>query len=261
MKFRPCIDLHQGQVKQIVGSTLSDEDTAVATNFATTRPADDFAALYQKDGLTGGHVILLGPGNEEAARSALHTYPGGLQVGGGITVDNAAEWIAAGASHVIVTSFVFSNGAIDWARLTALRDLVSKEKLVLDLSCRKKPDRKDDDTYYVVTDRWQTFTDTPVNASTLQELAGYCSEFLLHGVDVEGKQCGILPDLVTLLGKHSPIPVTYAGGVRSLEDLELVERLGQGRVDCTVGSALDIFGGTLSYEGVVRWHQERNPVC
>jgi phosphoribosylformimino-5-aminoimidazole carboxamide ribotide isomerase len=258
MKFRPCIDLHQGQVKQIVGSTLSDEnDNAVATNFSTTRPAAEFAALYQTNGLTGGHVIMLGPGNEAAARSALQAYPGGLQVGGGITDQNCATWIAAGASHVIVTSFVFVDGTIDWSRLTALRDCVSPEKLVLDLSCRKKPGS--DDTYFVVTDRWQTFTDTPVNRVTLQELAAYCSEFLVHGVDVEGQQCGILPDLVSLLGEHSPIPVTYAGGVRSLDDLQLVEELGRGRVDCTVGSALDIFGGTLPYDEVVRWHQERNP--
>jgi phosphoribosylformimino-5-aminoimidazole carboxamide ribotide isomerase len=259
MKFRPCIDLHQGQVKQIVGSTLSHENdsrNAVATNFSTTRPAAEFASLYQKDGLTGGHLIMLGPSNEAAARSALQAYPGGLQVGGGITDQNCEEWIAAGASHVIVTSFVFVGGTIHWSRLTALRDRVSKEKLVLDLSCRKKPNG--DDTYYVVTDRWQTFTNTPVNRATLQALAAYCSEFLVHGVDVEGKQCGILPDLVTLLGEHSPIPVTYAGGVRSLDDLLLVEELGRGRVDCTVGSALDIFGGTLPYDEVVRWHQERS---
>jgi len=260
MRFRPCIDLHQGQVKQIVGSTLSDDKTdQVATNFATQRPAQDFAKLYQKDGLTGGHVIMLGPaGNKEAARSAVAAYP--MQVGGGINDTNAQEWLDAGASHVIVTSHVFSNGQIRMDRLEKLRDTVTKEKLVLDLSCRRKPgsDASSSD-YFVVTDRWQKFTDFPVTAATLQQLAEYCDEFLVHGVDVEGKQCGILEDLVILLGKHSPIPVTYAGGVRSIEDLELVEKLGNGRVDCTVGSALDIFGGSLKYEDVVEWHNSRNP--
>jgi phosphoribosylformimino-5-aminoimidazole carboxamide ribotide isomerase len=260
MKFRPCIDLHQGQVKQIVGSTLKDHhDSGVATNFATTKPSTDFAAMYRRDRLMGGHVIMLGPGNDDAALAAIQAFPGGLQVGGGITDLNCQPWISAGASHVIVTSFVFTDGKIRMDRLTSLRDILTKEKLVLDLSCRRKPGECSDGNYYVVTDRWQTFTDYPVNATTLSELAEYCDEFLVHGVDVEGKQCGILEDLVELLGKHSPIPVTYAGGVRSLDDLKLVEQLGSSRVDCTVGSSLDIFGGTLQYDDVVRWHNERNP--
>lgn len=254
MKFRPCIDLHNGQVKQIVGSTLDTND--LSTNFATNRPAAEFAKLYHDDHLTGGHVILLGPGNQEAAVSALAACPGLLQVGGGMNDTNAKYWLEKGASHVIVTSHVFHHGQVDWERLSTLRDLVSKQKLVLDLSCRKN---KDNNTYHVVTDRWQTFTNVPVNAQTLQELSGYCDEFLIHGVDVEGKQCGILEDLVDLLGKHSPIPVTYAGGVRSLADLEQVEVIGRGRVDCTVGSALDIFGGQLPYKDVVEWHKSRNP--
>ena len=289
MKFRPCIDLHQGQVKQIVGSTLTDEsDNGVktsdnnddknnqdpppqqqpqlATNFATTKPAAEFAKLYQADQLTGGHVIMLGPGNREAARQALQAYPGQLQVGGGIDDTNCRAWLDAGASHVIVTSHVFHDGQIRMDRLRALRDAVTKQKLVLDLSCRRRPsdsssnkNNNSDDNYFVVTDRWQKFTEFPVTAQTLKELSEYCDEFLVHGVDVEGKQCGILEDLVVLLGAHSPIPVTYAGGVRSLQDLELVERLGRGRVDCTVGSALDIFGGSLPYRDVVQWHKERNP--
>ena len=285
MKFRPCIDLHQGQVKQIVGSTLTDDtgddksstrpsdnngpappeqqQQQLATNFATSKPASEFAKLYQHDKLTGGHVIMLGPGNREAALAAVRAYPQGLQVGGGITDANCREWLDAGASHVIVTSHVFCQGQIHLDRLRQLRDTVTKEKLVLDLSCRRKPNAPPDSDhnnyYYVVTDRWQKFTDYPVTAETLKELSEYCDEFLVHGVDVEGKQCGILEDLVELLGQHSPIPVTYAGGVRSLEDLELVERLGNKRVDCTVGSAMDIFGGTLKYKDVVLWHNERNP--
>ena len=276
MKFRPCIDLHQGQVKQIVGSTLTDDDSAspagddnttrraeqqLATNFSTTQPASEFAKLYQRDQLTGGHVIMLGPGNREAALEALRAYPHGLQIGGGITDTNCREWLDAGASHVIVTSHVFCQGQIRMDRLRQLRDTVTKEKLVLDLSCRRKPGSPpDNDYYYVVTDRWQKFTDYPVTAETLKDLSEYCDEFLVHGVDVEGKQCGILEDLVELLGQHSPIPVTYAGGVRSLEDLVLVERLGNKKVDCTVGSALDIFGGALKYRDVVQWHKERNVI-
>jgi len=273
MKFRPCVDLHQGQVKQIVGSTLIDDDNtntsssasspsdppvSLATNFETSKPAAEFAKLYQADQLTGGHVIMLGPGNTQAARSAVEAYPGHLQIGGGITDQNAQEWLDAGASHVIVTSHVFQDGQIHMDRLRKLRDQVTKEKLVLDLSCRRRPGAAIDSDYFVVTDRWQKFTNFPVTAATLQQLADYCDEFLVHGVDVEGKQCGILEDLVELLGQHSPIPVTYAGGVRSIEDLELVERLGNGKVDCTVGSALDIFGGTLRYKDVVQWHKKRN---
>ncbi|KAL7566909.1 hypothetical protein ACA910_008634 [Epithemia clementina (nom. ined.)] len=280
MKFRPCIDLHGGCVKQIVGSTLTTEElnddnddchpkksSQLATNFSADRPSSDFAKLYQKDQLYGGHVIMLGPGNETAARQALQAWPGGLQIGGGITTANAQQWLDDGASHVIVTSFVFRpDGVIDYDRLTELVQATGgPQRLVLDLSCRKKkpprPDQnnndnndKDDGPYYVVTNKWQTFTDFQVNAANLQHLSQYCDEFLVHGVDVEGKQCGILQDLVALLGEASPIPVTYAGGVRSLQDLDLVKQLGRGRVDCTVGSALDIFGGSLPYRDVVAWH-------
>jgi phosphoribosylformimino-5-aminoimidazole carboxamide ribotide isomerase len=275
MKFRPCIDLHHGQVKQIVGSTLSESSapsndasapsttatTELATNFSTTKPAADFSRMYQKDHLTGGHVIMLGPGNKEAAASALAAYPSGLQVGGGITDESAEYWLEQGASHVIVTSHVFKDGQIDMTKLQTLVDKIGKERLVLDLSCRRKPSDPDPNgPYFVVTDKWQKFTDYPVNQETLEKLGSYCDEFLVHGVDVEGKQCGILEDLVILLGKYSPVPVTYAGGVRSLQDLEHVQELGQGKVDCTVGSALDIFGGALPYDQVVAWHKERNPV-
>jgi phosphoribosylformimino-5-aminoimidazole carboxamide ribotide isomerase len=283
MKFRPCIDLHQGHVKQIVGSTLVEEEVgahedandgtaaadapALQTNFTADQPAAYFAQLYQRDALSGGHVIMLGPGNTKAAEEALAAYPGQLQVGGGVTTATAPTWLAAGASHVIVTSYVFQNGQIHKERLADLVAAIGKERLVLDLSCRKKPKSAgstasstaaaDDDYYYVVTDKWQKFTDYPVTAATLQDLATYCAEFLVHGVDVEGLQCGILPDLVALLGEHSPIPVTYAGGVRSLADLELVRQVGKNRVDCTVGSALDIFGGSLPYASVVAWHAEQ----
>jgi phosphoribosylformimino-5-aminoimidazole carboxamide ribotide isomerase len=289
MKFRPCIDLHDGCVKQIVGSTLKTttttttattdtadsscssnkqqelDDGGLTTNFSTTKPAREFAQLYQHDNLLGGHVIMLGsgPANIEAATQALQAWPGHLQIGGGIHEGNAKEWLDKGASHVIVTSAMFRNGQVDWQRLDAIVEAVGgKEQLVLDLSCRKRPlslQNDEDDHYYVVTDKWQKFTNVPVTRETLQKLSTYCDEFLVHGVDVEGKQCGILQDLVAILGMHSPIPVTYAGGVRSLDDLDWVERVGQGKVDCTVGSALDIFGGTLPYEVVVAWHKKRNP--
>jgi phosphoribosylformimino-5-aminoimidazole carboxamide ribotide isomerase len=191
------------------------------------------------------------------ATSALEAYPGGLQVGGGITDRNAQEWLKRGASHVIVTSFVFRNGQIDMERLERLVKAVGgKQKLVLDLSCRRRK-TKNDNQYYVVTDRWQTYTDYPVNQETLSFLSQYCDEFLIHGVDVEGKQCGIEEELVEMLGKYSPIPVCYAGGARSLEDCERVNRIGKGRVDLTIGSALDCFGGTLKYADVVKWHNEQ----
>ena len=258
MKFRPCIDIHNGVVKQIVGSTLSEDAKDVPVeNFVASKPAADFAAQYKKDGLYGGHVIMLGPNCEEAALAALRTFPGGLQLGGGITLDNAMPYLEAGASHVIVTSFVFRDGAVDLTRLQALRDLVGKERLVIDLSCRKKPEDRErpDAPYYVVTNKWTQYTNYAVDAESLAALAQYCAEFLVHGVDVEGKKCGIEEPLVAMLGQCSPIPVTYAGGVRCQEDLELVRRLGSDRVDCTVGSALDMFGGDLPYADVLAWHQ------
>jgi phosphoribosylformimino-5-aminoimidazole carboxamide ribotide isomerase len=272
MKFRPCIDLHSGQVKQIVGSTLIDlkkdnndkSSNDLATNFETDRPASSYAEMYKRDRLTGGHVIMLGPGNLDAAKSALAAYPQGLQVGGGINASNAQEWLDAGASHVIITSYVFHNGQIDFERLSNLVSSIGKDKLVLDLSCRRKPrqsdstSNEDDDPYYVVTDRWQTYTDVAVNRETLELLSQYCDEFLVHGVENEGKRCGILEDLVILLGEHSPIPVTYAGGVKDLSDLERVNELGKGKVDLTIGSALDCFGGSISYDDVVKWSHDAN---
>ena len=196
---------------------------------------------------------MLGPGNREAAIAAVKAYP--MQVGGGINETNCQEWLDYGASHVIITSAVFREGQIDLERLKLIVDKIGKERLVLDLSCRRKPN---DDNYYVVTDKWQKYTDYAVTPENLKLLSEYCDEFLVHGVDVEGKQCGILEDLVVLLGEHSPVPVTYAGGVRSVEDLDLLHHLGKGRVDVTVGSALDIFGGSLAYEDVVKWHNEKN---
>ncbi len=225
-------------MKQIVGGTLSDDAGALRTNFVSERPASWFAELYRRDGLKGGHVIMLGPGNEAAAREALGAYPGGLHVGGGITVDNAQGWLDAGASHVIVTSWVFREGRLDAERLRALVAAIGRERLVLDLSCRRRGAE-----YFVVTDRWQKFTELSVSRETLERLAASCDEFLIHAADVEGLCRGIDAELVAKLGEWTPIPTTYAGGTKSLADLEEVTRLGGGRVDLTIGSALDIFGG------------------
>ncbi len=253
MRFRPCIDLREGSVVQIVGGSINDDDaTGLVTNFQTVRPAVFYAQMYKADGLTGGHVIALGPGNTEATLSALKAYPGGLQSGGGVTPENAKTYLDAGASHVIVTSYVFDDGRMDTQRLEKLLEVVGKDSLVLDLSCRKRGD-----DYWIVTDRWQKFTEVKVNRQTLEQLAGSCDEFLVHGVDVEGKLAGIETELVEMLGNYSPIPVTYAGGATSLGDLDLVKKLGQGRVDLTIGSALDIFGGDVPYCDVVTWQCEQ----
>jgi phosphoribosylformimino-5-aminoimidazole carboxamide ribotide isomerase len=225
-------------VVQIVGGTLSEDAATVRTNFVSERPAAWFAELYRRDGLTGGHVIMLGAGNDAEARSALAAYPGGLQIGGGVNATNARGWLDAGASHVIVTSWVFREGQVDWARLAELERIVGRERLVLDLSCRIRAGQ-----YYVVTDRWQKFTEVTLSAATLEKFAASCAEFLIHAVDVEGLCRGIDETLVAKLGEWSPLPVTYAGGANSLQDLETVARVGQGKVDLTIGSALDIFGG------------------
>jgi len=248
--FRPCIDLHEGKVKQIVGGTLEDAPDRLRTNFVSERPAAWYAELYKRDHLTGGHVIMLGPGNETEARQALGAYPGGLQIGGGVNLENAQSWLEAGASHVIVTSWVFREGEIDWERLQALVRAIGKERLVLDLSCRKRGN-----DYFVVTDRWQKFTSETVCQESLATLAKWCAEFLIHAVDVEGLCRGIDQELVANLARWSPIPTTYAGGARSLADLQEVTRLGQGKIDLTIGSALDIFGGAgVRYQDAVAFN-------
>jgi phosphoribosylformimino-5-aminoimidazole carboxamide ribotide isomerase len=250
--FRPCIDLHEGKVKQIVGGTLGASEH-LRTNFVSEKPAAWFAELYQRDGLTGGHVIMLGPGNDSEARSALAAFLGGLQIGGGINAGNARDWLEAGAAQVIVTSWVFREGRVDWERLEDLVKAIGKEKLVLDLSCRKRGEN-----YFVVTDRWQNFTELVVNEETLKKFSAYCAEFLIHAVDVEGLCKGIDHDLVGKLGKWTPIPLTYAGGANAISDLAEVTRLGGGRVDLTIGSALDIFGGSrVKYSECVKFNRDQ----
>lgn len=250
MKFRPCIDIHNGKVKQIVGGSLRDEGDQAITNFASDYTADYYAKKYKEDGLIGGHIILLNSKDstyyEETkaqAMLALRAYPGGLQIGGGITVENAEEYVKAGASHVIVTSYVFRNGELLWDNLKKLAEAVGKEKVVLDLSCRSRNGK-----YYVVTERWQNFTDVEVTPQLLEQLSEYCDEFLIHGVDVEGKASGVEIKLVELLAGWGKLPITYAGGIGSMEDLEEFTRISENRLDFTIGSALDLFGGKIPYE-------------
>ena len=253
--FRPCIDLHSGKVKQIVGGSLSNQPDTLRTNFVADHPAAWFADLYRQDRLEGGHVILLDQTatNLVAAHEALSTFPGGLQIGGGICLENATRYLEAGASHVIVTSWVFHDGQLDLDRLSSLVQKIGASRLVLDLSCRKK-----DDKYYVVTDRWTQFTDLEVNAETMKRLSKYCDEFLIHGVDVEGLRQGMDLDLIRIVANADAAPTTYAGGARSLTDFKTVDEISQGRVELTMGSALDIFGGDVSYKEVVDLHR-KNP--
>lgn len=279
MKFRPCIDIHNGKVKQIVGSSLRDEDDAAVDNFVSDKQADYYASMYRRYGLAGGHIIILNPAGSdyyeadvEQARLALEAFPGGMQIGGGINDSNASSFIEMGASHVIVTSFVFHDGKIDFERLKSLVSAVGKEHIVLDLSCRRR-----ENDYYIVTDRWQKFTQEIVSPELFEMLSDYCGEFLVHAVDVEGKAGGVDEDLARLLCKCAPaecapsecassecapaecapdLKITYAGGVRNLDDIDILAKAGNGCLDVTIGSALDIFGGSLRFEDVVEYFNE-----
>jgi phosphoribosylformimino-5-aminoimidazole carboxamide ribotide isomerase len=251
-RFRPCIDLHDGKVKQIVGSTLQDRGAGPKENFVSDQSPAWFANKYREDGLGGGHVIMLGGGNEEAALQALSAYPGGMQIGGGIKAANALKYLEAGASHVIVTSAIFdAEGRFQEKDLEAIARTVGTDRLVLDLSCKAV-----DGGWRVAMNRWQLLTDLTVDESAFERLSPYCAEFLIHAVDVEGKCEGIDKELVVQLARWCGLPMTYAGGARSLDDLALVDRLSGGKVDVTIGSALDIFGGTgVRYEDCVSFNR------
>lgn len=255
MEFRPCIDIHNGKVKQIVGGSLKDEGNQAKENFVAEQDAAYFAEFYKKNKIRGGHIILLNPSDssyyketKRQALLALHTYPGGMQVGGGIHAENAKEFIEAGASHVIVTSYVFKDGKVNYNNLEKILAAVGKEHLVLDLSCRKK-----DGDYYIVTDRWQKFTEEKITPELLDKLKEYADEFLVHAVDVEGKASGIEVPLAEMLGDWGRIPITYAGGVGSFEDLKQLKEYGKGRLNVTIGSALDLFGGRMAYKEVLQY--------
>lgn len=253
MEFRPCIDIHNGRVKQIVGGSLKDDGNKATDNYVSDKDAAWYACLYKEDSLKGAHVVLLNAADSDyfqetrnQAMDALKAYPGGLQIGGGVNADNAAEYINAGASHVIVTSYAFSEGRVKVENLEKLRSAVGKEHIVLDLSARKNG--KD---YYVVTDRWQKFTDEKVNVELFERLSMYCDEFLVHGVDVEGKKAGLDVELIKILAeaaKETDMPITYAGGISSMVDVEMLRLASGGKLNFTVGSALDLFGGTLKYD-------------
>lgn len=252
MRFRPCVDIHNGRVKQIVGGSLRDEKDFAEENFVSELDGAYYGELYKSRGLKGGHIIILNPsGSEyydadcEQAFSAMAAYPGGFQLGGGINDENAYRFLEAGASHVIVTSYVFKDGLLHYDRMEKLVKAVGRDRLVLDLSCRKKDSR-----YFIVTDRWQKFTDVELNAGTIAELQSSCAEFLIHAVDSEGRQQGIEKELVSLMAESCTIPATYAGGISKMSELEEIKQLGKGRIDFTVGSALDIFGGKLSFDEV-----------
>ena len=260
MNFRPCIDIHNGKVKQIVGGSLRDDGNEAQENFVSDMEASDFARLYREKGLWGGHVILLNAAGSEfyeedvrQAEAALREFPGGLQVGGGITCDNARSFLDMGASHVIVTSYVFAGGEIRFDRLGRLCRLVGKDHVVLDLSCRKK-----DGAYYIVTDRGQNFTSHVLDEAFMEKMAAYCDEFLVHGVNVEGTSGGIDRELVHILARHTDIPVTYAGGIGSYADLDLLQNISGGRMNYTVGSALDLFGGVLEFDKIVTIYNSFN---
>lgn len=257
MKFRPCIDIHNGSVKQIVGGSLMDEADFAKENYVSELGGDFYANLYKKNNIKGGHIIILNPASSEyyeadleQAKKALSAYPGGLQIGGGINDQNAKKFIAMGATHVVVTSFVFKDGKINFDNLNKLVQAVGKEHLVLDLSCRKK-----DGQYFIVTDRWQKFTDEVVTVELLDRLSTYCAEYLIHAVDVEGKANGIEEELASLLGSWGKLPITYAGGVGSFEDLDKLKTLGMKKLDVTIGSALDIFGGDMPYDKVIQYFE------
>ncbi len=253
MKFRPCIDIHNGKVKQIVGGSLLDKGNEAIENFVSTFDAAYYAKLYQQNNLKGGHIILLNAldseyyeKNIEQAYLALKAYPNGLQIGGGITDENANLFLKLGASHVIVTSFVFKDGKINYQNLEKLKKKVGKDNIVLDLSCRKRHE-----DYYIVTNRWQTFTNVKISEEILDELSDYCDEYLIHAVDVEGKASGIEKDLVYLLSNWNRIPITYAGGVGSMEDIKELKAISHDKIDVTVGSALDLFGGNITFRDLL----------
>lgn len=252
MRFRPCIDIHNGKVKQIVGGSLKDERDQAEENFVSERSAAFYADMFRRDNLKGGHMILLNPpsspyfeADRQQAAEALAVWPGGLQIGGGVTADNASSYIKAGASHVVVTSYVFKDGQVQWENLEKLADAVGAGHVVLDVSCRKK-----DGKYYIVTDRWQKFTKVQLGEEILYWMKEYCDEFLVHGVDVEGKSAGIEEGLVEMLAGVQGIPITYAGGISSLDELERFRRVSGGRLDFTIGSALDLYGGDIPYDEV-----------
>lgn len=261
-RFIGCIDLHNGEVKQIVGATLSDNnnDPNLKTNFVSSKPSSYYAKLYKKYNVTGAHVIKLGPNNDEAAKEALLAAPNFLQIGGGINDTNCLHWLEM-ASKVIVTSWLFNKeGDFLLDRLVKISQLCGKDRLVVDLSCRKTSDER----WIVAMNKWQTLTTLELNQDTFTKLSKYTNEFLIHAADVEGLCNGIDEQLVSKLNEWTEelgdeVKIVYAGGAKSIDDLALVDRLSQGRVDLTYGSSLDIFGGKLvKFEDCCEWNNHHH---
>jgi len=251
MKFRPCIDIHNGKVKQIVGSSLSDSGKGLLENYVSSQNASFYANLFKKFNLCGGHIIKLDKGEDtnNEAINALQTWPGCMQIGGGITDSNCKYYLDSGASHVIVTSFVFNNGIIDYENLRTISEACGKSNLVLDLSCKLV-----DGDYHIATERWQNISKEYITPSLLYDLSFYCDEYLIHDVSVEGMKNSIDTDLISIL-TASPIPVTYAGGISCYEDIDKLSKYGEDSIDFTIGSSLDIFGGNISFEEIaIRYH-------
>lgn len=262
-RYIGCIDIHDGQVKQIVGSTLTTNDQTLSTNYVSPHSPTYYAELYRKNGVLGTHVIKLGSTetNDRAAEEALAAWPGKLQVGGGVNLGNCKEWIEKGADKVIVTSWLFPEGQLSWDRLKQISDMVGKERLVVDVSCKRVIDENEGRVEWVVAmNKWQTLTTTVLSQQLFTELREYCTEFLVHAADVEGLCQGIDEELVAQLGEWcrgwDDISVVYAGGARSFQDLELVEKLSHGKVDLTYGSSLDIFGGSVKFQDLVEWNKK-----
>ncbi|MGB1815159.1 MAG: phosphoribosylformimino-5-aminoimidazole carboxamide ribotide isomerase, partial [Rubripirellula sp.] len=185
-------------------------------------------------------------------------FPGGMQVGGGISAESARFWLDCGASHVIITSWLFSpDGKLRHDRLQEIRDAVGAERLVIDLSCRRVTQDNGAPGWRVAMNRWQTLTDVTISEQTLSFLAEFAAEFLVHAADVEGLCSGIDHELVAMLGQWGQLPMTYAGGAASMADVQLVRTASAGKVDVTVGSALDIFGGQgMRYDELVEWNDQ-----
>ena len=266
MRFRPCIDIHDGKVKQIIGGSLDDEKGA-SENFIAGAPASFYASLYAKKNLGGGHVIILnkaGTAEYEASKvqalNALGAFKGGMSIGGGINDLNAEEFLDAGAYAVIVTSFVFKDGRLDENNLLKIKNAVGSKHLILDLSCRRGANGK----LYVVTDRWQRFTELELTKDLLKSLQPNVCEYLIHAADVEGKKAGIDTDVLNVLASYmregDSVPVTYAGGVHTYEDLDTIRGAGAGLIDATVGSALDLFGGELKMDAITAMLENNMPV-
>ncbi len=251
MNFRPCIDVFKGKVVQLIGTSLfGGEEKTIVKHFESEYSPAYYAELFKQDNLKGGHILSLGSGNNDVVIEALKAFNGGMKYGGSVTPENAHVYLDAGATHVIVNSYVFDNGEINLPNLKSLVKSIGKDKLVLDMSCRKK-----NGDYYIVTNLWEKFTNVILDQKSLQDISKYCDEIIVHGVDSEGRKQGLESDLVRILAQHTPIKTVYAGGISSIADLTMIKALGNEKIDPCIGTALSIYGGNLSYYEVLEWNK------